>query len=77
VLKTAIHVVSVAACYSALYVLFFAPVLFTGRLLGGGDLIQYLPDFIRSATFWDPLLFGGFPVAADPQAMTWGWHRKR
>ena len=71
VLKTAIHVVSVAACYSALYVLFFAPVLFTGRLLGAGDLIYYLPNFIRGATFWDPLLFGGFPVAADPQAMTW------
>jgi hypothetical protein len=70
--KTAIHVVSVAACCSALYVLFFAPVLFADRLLGAGDaLIYYLPNFIRGITFWDPLLFGGFPVAADPQAMTW------
>ena len=68
---TTIHVVSVVAGYSALYVLFFAPVLFSGRLLGAGDLILYLPNFIRGITFWDPLLWGGFPVAADPQAMTW------
>ena len=68
---TAIHVVSVVACYSALYILFFAPVLFNGRLLGAGDLIYYLPNFIRGTALWDPLLLGGFPVAADPQAMTW------
>ncbi len=72
VLETAIHVVSVAGCYSALYAIFFAPVLFTGRLLGAGDaLLYYLPHFLVGTAFWDPLLMGGFPVAADPQAMSW------
>ena len=67
-----LHAGTVATCFTILYVLFFAPVLFSRRLLGAGDaLIYYLPNFIRGITFWDPLLWGGFPVAADPQAMTW------
>jgi len=67
-----LHAGSVAASFTLLYVLFFAPVLFSGRLLAPGDaLVYYLPNFILNAAFWDPLIMGGFPVAADPQAMTW------
>ena len=33
--------------------------------------MYYLPNFYLGEKLWDPLLMSGFPVAADPQAMTW------
>jgi len=58
--------------YSVLYLAFFSPVIFSHRLLAPGDgLRYYLPNFYLGRKLWDPLIFSGFPVAADPQAMTW------
>src|SRR5262249_28235999 len=58
--------------YTALYVLFFAPVLCTGRLLVPGDgVLQYLPAFLGEKSLWESFTFGGFPHAADPQNLTW------
>jgi len=54
---------TVVICFTVLYILFFAPVLFSGRLLGSGDAIHYyLPNFIIGIAFWNPLLIGGFPL---------------
>ncbi|HEY8667669.1 MAG TPA: YfhO family protein [Tepidisphaeraceae bacterium] len=66
------HVLLVMAFFVGLYVLFFAPVLFTHRLLAPGDgLAYYLPTYQIAKTTWSDLTFSGFPLAADPQAMTW------
>ncbi len=66
------HALQVVAFYSVLYLTFFSPVILLGRLLAPGDGIHYyLPNFYLGKMFWDPLLLSGFPVAADPQAMTW------
>jgi hypothetical protein len=62
----------VALMYSSLFILFFSPVLFSGYLLAPGEgFIYYLPNFYAERSLWDPLVWGGFPVAADPQPMTW------
>lgn len=67
-----IHALLVALFFSILYLIFFSPVIFGARLLAPGDGIHYyLPNFYLGKMFWDPLLLSGFPVAADPQAMTW------
>jgi hypothetical protein len=61
------HVSAVLSSYALLFCIFFAPVLFTGRLLAPGDaLIQYLPAFRSSHRLWEAGIGGGFPVAAEP-----------
>lgn len=70
--KSILHCCAVLLFYSALYVAFFSPVLFSGRLLAPGDGgIYYLPTFYSARTFWEPAIQAGFPAAADQQTMTW------
>jgi hypothetical protein len=58
--------------YIAIFTLFFSPVLFSGKLLAPGDgIVQSLPAYYSLKTLWTTLIFGGYPVVADPQNMTW------
>ncbi|MHB1166927.1 MAG: YfhO family protein [Carboxydocellales bacterium] len=58
--------------YTVSYILFFAPALLAGMLLAPGDgTSYYLPAFYSSKALWTPMLFGGLPIGADPQMMTW------
>ncbi|MDI6782588.1 MAG: YfhO family protein [bacterium] len=58
--------------YAGLFILFFSPVIFTGRLLAPGDgYMFFIPAYYSARTLWTTLIFGGFPIAADPQNMTW------
>jgi hypothetical protein len=60
------------AGYILLYVLLFRPVLFSTNLLAPGDAwLQSVPAFHCPPTLWSQMLFGGFPVFADPQVQTW------
>jgi hypothetical protein len=64
--------VAVVAFYSALFSIFFAPVLFSRRLLAPGDgRAVYLPSFLSPKTAWTDAFFSGFPFLADPQCMAW------
>jgi hypothetical protein len=33
--------------------------------------VMGLPNFFSKKALWEPLVFSGFSVAADPQVMTW------
>ncbi|WP_448603604.1 YfhO family protein [Thermoleptolyngbya sp.] len=67
-----IHSLLVFLSFSLLFTLFFAPVLFSGRLLAPGDgIVYYLPALYSAKTLWTNLIFGGYPVVGDPQNMTW------
>ncbi|MFN8468011.1 MAG: YfhO family protein [Caldilineaceae bacterium] len=57
--------------------LLYCPLLFTNRVLATGDILLYFypyRDFVASALregrvpFWNPYLFGGVPLLANPQA---------
>ena len=66
------HALFVFGGYALLYTLFFAPVLFSPRLLAPGDgIIYFLPNFAAPHTFWDTSIWGGFPAVGDAQLMTW------
>ena len=70
--KIIFHIVSVIVFYSLIYILFFSPVVFFNKLLAPGDgIVQNLPNFYSPVSLWTDALYGGFPVAADPQAATW------
>ncbi|HEU4477878.1 MAG TPA: YfhO family protein [Pyrinomonadaceae bacterium] len=59
--------------YALLYLIYFSPVIFRGTLLAVGLDAQnlYLPNFYSQKVSWDIFIFGGFPLMADPQVMTW------
>lgn len=71
------HVGLVFSFFCLLFIFFFSPVLFRNSLLapGGGRLgdavLYHLTFFQANKVLWDPLLFCGFPMMADPQVMTW------
>lgn len=71
------HALAVVGFFSLLYTFFFSPVLFSEKLLAAGDgLVFHLPNFQSGIVIWDPLISGGFPVAADLQSCAWYpvWH---
>jgi len=58
--------------YIALFTVFFAPVVFSGRQLAPGDAeVFYLPHYRVPPSLWNPDSMTGFPETADPQVMTW------
>ena len=67
------HAIFVVVFYSPLFLAFFSPVVFGGKLLavGGDGLYIHLPNFYSAKVLWDTMTFGGFPMMADPEAATW------
>src|SRR6185369_4680884 len=66
------HGLSVLASYAIFFLIFFAPVLFSNRLLAPGDGISYfIPNFYSRSMLWDSSIWGGFPSVGDPQRMFW------
>jgi hypothetical protein len=68
-----LHAIAVLCGFTGFFCLFFAPILWGGWLLAaeGDGLVYYLPAYLSKPQLWTDLLFGGYPIAADPQNMTW------
>jgi Bacterial membrane protein YfhO len=67
-----LHASTIVVLYSAFYTAFFLIALLQGRVLAPGDgFVFYGPAFYGERALWTTDLFSGFPVAADPQSMTW------
>jgi hypothetical protein len=70
--RTTLHALAVLAGYTLLFVLFFAPVLFSDYLLAPGDgILYFLPNFYARRVLWDASVWGGFPAVGDSQLMMW------
>ena len=66
------EVLKVFLGFSLVYLIFFSPILFAGKLLAPGDgIIQSVPAFYAPRTLWIDSLYSGFPAAADPQMQHW------
>jgi hypothetical protein len=58
--------------YTLLFVVFFAPILFSDYLLAPGDgILYFLPNFYARRVLWDASVWGGFPAVGDSQLMMW------
>src|SRR4028118_2205013 len=69
---TILHALGVLVGYTLLFVLFFAPVLFSDYLLAPGDgILYFLPNFYAPRVLWDASVWGGFPAVGDSQLMMW------
>ncbi len=70
--RTTLHGLAVLLFYTLLFVLFFAPVLFSDYLLAPGDgILYFLPNFYARRVLWDASVWGGFPAVGDSQLMMW------
>ncbi|HEY0100254.1 MAG TPA: hypothetical protein VGB76_14990, partial [Pyrinomonadaceae bacterium] len=70
--RALLHGLFVVAFYTLLFVLFFAPVLFSAYLLAPGDgILYFLPNFYARRVWWDASVWGGFPAVGDSQLMLW------
>jgi Bacterial membrane protein YfhO len=66
------HALAVLVGFAVLYIFFFAPVIFSDRLLAPGDgIIYFVPNFAAARVFWDTTIWGGFPAVGDAQLMLW------
>ncbi len=66
------HSALVTLFFVAIFTTLFFPILLSDRLLANGDaLLYYLPAFVSPRTLWTTALYGGYPIAADPQAESW------
>ncbi|MCC6977889.1 MAG: hypothetical protein IT343_06180, partial [Candidatus Melainabacteria bacterium] len=60
------------SAFTALFFLYFSPVVLTGKLLApDDDRTQSLPAFLAEHALWSPLQCSGWPLHADPLAQTW------
>lgn len=58
--------------YLFVFVIFFSPSILSSQVLAPGDgLTQSIPAYYGKRELWSTMLFGGFPIAADPTTMTW------
>jgi hypothetical protein len=70
--RALLHAAVVLLGYTLLFVLFFAPVLFSDYLLAPGDgILYFLPNFYARRVWWDASVWGGFPAVGDSQLMLW------
>ena len=58
--------------YSAFYTAFFLKSLLSGNYIAPSDSLDFgVAAFLSSPSLWTQGMFSGYPIAADPQALTW------
>ena len=58
--------------FTLFYTAFFLQSLLSGRYIAPGDAFDFgLADYLASPSLWTWNLYSGYPVAADPQSLTW------
>jgi len=58
--------------FAAFFTILFAPVLFSGNYMTGGDgLLQALPTYLGRNPLWEPNIMLGYPLFADPNQAYW------
>jgi hypothetical protein len=62
------HSLAVLLFFSALFTLYFSPVIFFPRLLPSDGA---LPSFLSPLELWTNFVWAGYPAAADPQGQSW------
>ncbi len=67
-----VHSITVFCGFALFYAIVFFPAIGGDRMLAFDDgILYFLPAYNAPPTLWTDLVFGGYPVAADPQNMTW------
>jgi hypothetical protein len=58
--------------YSVFYGAFFAPSLLSGNYIAPSDSLDFgVAAYLASPALWTEGMWSGYPIAADPQALTW------
>ena len=58
--------------YTAFYAAFFLRSLLSGNYIAPSDSLDFgVAAFLSSPTLWTDGMYSGYPIAADPQSLTW------
>ena len=58
--------------YSLFYLAFFLKSLLTGNFIAPSDSLDFgVAAYLSSPSLWTEGMYSGYPIAADPQALTW------
>ena len=58
--------------YGAFYSAFFLKSLLSGNYIAPSDSLDFgVAAFLSSPALWTQGMYSGYPIAADPQALTW------
>src|SRR3954469_20121012 len=64
--------VAAVLLFSAFYFVFFLRDLLSGNYLAPGDSLDFgVADYLSSPALWTEGMWSGYPIAADPQSLTW------
>lgn len=66
------HALCVLTGYTILYLIYFSPVIFAGKILSNGDnFLLYGGLYFMKHTLWSQFITCGYPLFADPQTQHW------
>src|SRR5437016_1834608 len=58
--------------YTLFYALFFAQSFLSGNYIAPSDSFDFgVADYLSPPALWTEGMWSGYPIAADPQALTW------
>src|SRR5215471_6846680 len=58
--------------YSVFYVTFFLQSFLSGDYIAPSDSLDFgVADYLASPAYWSNGMYSGYPIAADPQSLTW------
>src|SRR6476646_10458975 len=59
-------------CYALFFAIFFLQSFTSGNLLAPSDSFDFgVADYLARPMVWTDGMFSGYPIAAEPQSLTW------
>lgn len=70
--RDAVQFVAALLSYAVFYATFFVQSFLSGNYIAPGDSLDFgVADYLSRPTYWTDGMYSGYPIAADPQSLTW------
>ena len=70
--RDAVHFLAALLGYSVFYGTFFVQSFLSGNYIAPSDSLDFgVADYLSAPAYWTDGMYSGYPIAADPQSLTW------
>jgi len=70
--RDSVRLVAAFVGYSVFYGTFFLQSFLSGNYIAPSDSLDFgVADYLSPPTYWTDGMYSGYPIAADPQSLTW------
>jgi hypothetical protein len=67
-----VHFLAALLSYGVFYATFFVQSFLSGNYIAPGDSLDFgVADYLSAPAYWTDGMYSGYPIAADPQSLTW------